>query len=315
MKEISYNAEPPIEEAKKPSRSVGSEKVHALRTYGADAGEMMVDKQISKIDIIEAEAKRRESRGEARLVHGESESSHMGAVIGGLIFLLVAGLGVGAYALFGGMPKGLVSFGTSGGILSSGSDNDAKPVAPADITIEGSPREQIIADISIAFSETSIPPDATREVRFLAGGETTRPATANEFLASAALAVPGGLTRAFGSTVDYRIHMLDRASGVIILPVRSYPDAFSGMLAWEARMPSGLVPLLSPWVDRKGLIQLELTPSGKFTDARIAATDVRILKDASGKILLVYGFPTRETLVIAATIEGFTQAARTTPAK
>lgn len=308
MKEISYEEERAPEE-KKPARSIGNEKVHALRTYGADAGEMLVHKQISKIDIIEAEAKRREERGEARLVHDETAGSHLGVFIGALVLLLVVGLGVGAYALFGGMPKNIVSFGTGGGLLSGGTrGNEPAQAEPIEITITNSPREQIIADISIAFSETTLPRDGTRTIRFLTGESSSRPAAPSEFLSAAASHVPDTLTRAFGQTFEYRIHMADRASGTIILPVRSYPDAFSGMLAWEPRMPSGLVPLLSPWVDRKGLLQLEISSSMRFSDVRIGSADARVLKDASGKELLVYGFPTKELLVIASTQSGFQHA-------
>lgn len=321
MKEIAYEGEEFKKEegeweTKKPMRSIGSEKVHPLRTYRADVEEMMVESKLTTVDIIEAETKRREDRGEKRLIHDEPEESHLGRMIFALLLLFALGLGIGAYALFGGIPKNLLS--GLGGEMSFGLDtlidtkkdtkSDTETSEPAIILITDSPREQILADISIAFGGTKLSPEMFRDVRFEEGGETKRPASVSEFLSSAALFTPSGLAQSFGATFLYRIYVLDRSSGYMILPVRSYPDAFSGMLSWEPRTPTGLVPLLSPWVDRKGLAQLELSPSMRFSDIRIGGVDARMLKDASGSELLVYGFPTKDTLIIAATSDGFRHA-------
>ena len=182
MKEISYDG-PGLEKeeeawAAKHERSTGSTKAPTVRTFRADVEDLIKEKGTTKSQIVMAEATRRESRGERRILH-EEDDSHLGRIIFLLVLVLAFGIGVGAYALLG--VKFSIPF------LNTATSTIATTTPTAEdlgILISNSPREAVLADISIAFGKTSLPADTKRQVIFMfkdASG-TARPATTADSL-------------------------------------------------------------------------------------------------------------------------------------
>ena len=102
-----------------------------------------------------------------------------------------------------------------------------------------------------------------------------------------------------------------------ILRVNSYERTFAGMLGWENRMRNDLelfypayadiIPEPEPVATTTATTTSDLIasppaltlPSQAFSDAIVANIDVRVLKDALGRTLILYGYSDKETLIIA----------------
>lgn len=104
------------------------------------------------------------------------------------------------------------------------------------------------------------------------------------------------------------------ANTCFILSVESYGDTFSGMLAWEPRMPRDLATLFAAYpVAVASSTQASSTPAVAsttplgFMDKVVANRDARTYKDAQGKTVLIYGYFNQRTLVIARDESAFTE--------
>ena len=290
MKEIDFNASG-AEEAQKKQISKP-----AVRTFRDDVQELIKERGETRTSIAFAEAARRETRGEKRFPV-EGEPSHLGRVILILVFVLAFGLGVGGYALFGNHINSLF-----------GKTATSTPLTPTtkdiEVDLTNSPREQVLADISIAFGKTFLPTGQRRTIIFMTKEEdgNSRKATKEEFFAAISVKkAPNALFRSLDSQFTYQVYSSSTLSGVILLGSRSYADSFAATLDWEVDMASELIPALDPWYDRKLLRNLE---ERKFKDELYKGVAIRSLYDLDGNSVLSYGFVNKRTLVIAGKIDG-----------
>jgi hypothetical protein len=92
----------------------------------------------------------------------------------------------------------------------------------------------------------------------------------------------------------------------MILGVNSYERTFAGMLAWEQNMDDDLAIWFPPYASlptqdasstSTPVVLLQSSPG--FVDAVVANYDVRILRDASGRSIMLYGYRGKDTLIIA----------------
>lgn len=95
-----------------------------------------------------------------------------------------------------------------------------------------------------------------------------------------------------------------------ILRVNSFERTFAGMLGWEQRMPDDLgnfYPAYGTGLDTASTTAPVITGGdGQFADAVVANHDVRILRDAYGRSLMLYGYFDKQTLIIARNEDAFT---------
>lgn len=301
MKEIEYNG--PAFKSKeerlaqqKRVRSRGSSTAPTVRTFRADVEELIQKKGTTKTQIIMAEAARREERGEHRVLH-KDDSSHLGRIIFLLMLVLAFTLGLGAYIFIG--------TNISLPFISNTSVIEEKLVTSdtINILITDSPREQILADLSITFGKTSLPQDQTREVSFKVkeADEKLRPATTKELLSALSLQTPPDeLLQSLGDTPFYGIYSKDKLMGYIQISSRSYPNTFSGMLLWESNMSQDLTPVIDPWYNRKNIKDLL---GRSFEDEHLGTIDARVLRDMEGKTVLAYTFVNKKILLITSSTD------------
>ena len=83
----------------------------------------------------------------------------------------------------------------------------------------------------------------------------------------------------------------------LVLNTRSYERAFAGMFAWEKTIVG----------DFYGLFGISKNEIGVFRDGIIDGKDVRITKDDRGKIILVYSFVNKNTIIITANRDAFSE--------
>ena len=293
MKEIAYDG-PAFDQEEKDwrkkstERSKGSAKAPTMRTFRADVEEMIEEKAPTKTQVIMAEANRREARGESRVLH--EEESHLGRIIFILVLVLAFGIGIAMYALIGTK------------ILDMTPTTPELPLSmkPLEVTLTNSPREQVMADLSIAFAKTSLATGGIRKVNFLitdASG-THNASTSDLLRATSVTPPPDGLLRSLGDEPEYGIHALTSLSGYLYLRSRAYPNTFAGMLEWETNMARDLIPTFNPLYARKNIPNLM---GRSFKDERIGGRDARVLRDVDGKALIAYTFIDKKYLLITST--------------
>ncbi len=306
MKEISY--EGPLfdkereewEKKKKPNeRSKGSNDIRPLRTYRTDVEELVQKEKTTPVQVVMAEAARREERGESRVL-SENKAGHLGWVIFSLLLVLAFGVGVGLYVLIGAkVDIPLLDTATT----TPATDQETRDALS--IAISGVQKEQIIADIAIAFEKTTLPKGESRLIRFLTKeGEEERDATTKEFLDTlfpAFDSITLALVPTLDTTIEYRVYSNGTSlSGIIRIPTRSQPATYATMLEWESTMGADLVPIMNTWYDKAYLSGLR---GRAFTDQRVAGDDVRVLYDVTERPVLAYGFANKKTLVIAGNVD------------
>ena len=273
-------------------------KIPTVRTFRNDVQDLMKEKTISRSEVAMAEAARREARGEKRFPVEEDES-HLGRLIFILFLVLAFGVGVGAYALIG------MRFSLPGMSATSTAEHSVT-VSDISISLTNSPHEQILADISIAFSKTSLPTGGSRSLVFLISEKgNEREATLSEFLeATTQNSIPNTLTSSLSNDFTYHVFSNSTLSGVLMTQTRSYPDSFATMLDFESGMARAIIPLLNPRYDRKLISRLD---GRRFKDLRIGNDDARVLYDVDGTALLAYAFVNKKTLIIAGAVDTLTE--------
>ena len=294
MKEIDYDGPSLLEESEQKNnilQHAKDSKIPVLRTFRADMQELIKTEGVTKTSIALAEAKRREDRGESRFPKDESDS-HLGRIIFILLLIFAFGLGIGIYALVGvKLPFSFMETATT----------TAEKVTTEDaiIDLSHSPREQVLADIIIAFGNTSLPPGEKRNVKFMITypNEGMHAANFSEFF-TAVVATPASdaLLSSLNPSFTYDIYSGTIMSGVITLHSRSYANTFAGLLDWEPKMAENLIPLLRPSYYRKNIVTLR---ERLFHDEKIGEFNARVLTDAEGADLLAYAFVDKKTLVLA----------------
>lgn len=297
MKEVSYEG-PGVEEA--PSwkaskeRSRGSASVSPIRTYRMDADQLLKEKKLSKVAMIMAEQKKR--RGENVTETTEAhEASHLGMIIFVLVLVIVFACGVGFYVLFR-VPEGMdAKVGTSTSTGGKVAPRSTEPALRIDIT--RSPREQVLADLRIAFQGETSSGGGVRAVAFIKKSddeEVVAPGKEVLLLLSGGVA-PGALIASLPGNLRYEITGSAQKSGVIILATDSYGSALSAMLGWEYTLKKDLALALHPDMERKDVFRDD---GGTWKDERIAGIDTRMYRDSSGRAILGYAFIDKRTLVV-----------------
>ncbi len=138
-------------------------------------------------------------------------------------------------------------------------------------------------------------------------GTATTIATTDQFFTAIGAQLPEGFTRSLSQEYFLGVHALDSTVPVLVIPVAVYERAFASMLSWEGRMNDDLAPLFTP-IPAQVVTQDGTIISRTFEDVIIQNYDVRIMKDFSGTIRLLYAFPTRDILIITESPNSFIES-------
>lgn len=176
-----------------------------------------------------------------------------------------------------------------------------------------------------ALAESASLPLASGTVRFLTIATSTEAASATEnILAALRTSAPDALVRnvnAVGSMAGVIMTKSatwqgGRQSIFFILSVAAYNETLAGMLTWEPRILTDLGTLFAPQAPATASTTAASTTVAadgsanasnvRFVDDTVANHDVRIVRDAQGRSLLLYGYWNPTTLVIARDPAAFT---------
>lgn len=115
--------------------------------------------------------------------------------------------------------------------------------------------------------------------------------------------VPTLFTETLGSLYMVGIQASDENVPFVVLHTTSYDYAFSGMLAWEKTIEEDLAPFISPGAQYTAPATTQ--SKNVFTDTVVRNFDLRVLRDETGAIRLLYGFFDRKTIIITTQVETF----------
>jgi hypothetical protein len=289
-----------------------------LHTYTEDVADEIKNSNASSFSVLAAE-----KDAPARPVAPRASVNKIIPIAAGVLLLL---LGIGA--ILGGYwymtknaPVPLVV--SSASIVVS----DAK----VPLTGTGTTLQRAFADLA-----TTDHPSDTITTVYVNVATTTRegitylPSTGGAFITQMSLSAPDILLRNIDpSSVAGIVNTSGQSRPFMILRVLSYERTFSGMLTWESTMRSSLsmfYPLYAPNIPPpqsqiastssstpKQILPIQpiftsdtTSPQNTFTDEVVSSHDARVLKDVSGRTLLIYGYADKQTLIIARNEAAFT---------
>lgn len=144
----------------------------------------------------------------------------------------------------------------------------------------------------------------TARVRDDATGELTPTRVGSTDLVRAlGLRIPTLFSQTIGPLYMVGLHIGDENIPYLVLTTDSYDHAFSGMLTWEKYMEEDLAPFMSP---NTTYTPPATTQGGNaFIDTVVRNFDVRVLRDDTGTIRLLYGFANTRTIIITTRVETF----------
>jgi len=132
--------------------------------------------------------------------------------------------------------------------------------------------------------------------------------TASEFLEAIDASVPEAFIQTLSSDYLVGLHVVDESIPFIVLTTTSYGHAFAGMLAWEQHIEENLSPFFSP--NTQATKPAITENQNGFKDTIIENIDVRVLRDGTGTIRILYAFVDRKTIVITTNVRTLLEVAQ-----
>lgn len=116
-----------------------------------------------------------------------------------------------------------------------------------------------------------------------------------QFLEKIEVRAKQSFIRSLGERYLFGVHSFDGNHGFFIFEVDFFENALSGMFDWEKILFDDLWPIL--FTSKPDTTSEEIALA-KFEDMVIKNRDTRVLRDNTGKIVLIYSFPDKNHLII-----------------
>lgn len=289
--------------------TAGSGELKPIRTYQSDVEELMQRERVSKADIALAESKRRAATAPADAAPAEPKVfrlSHAIPVIDAPRRVTVnwrfVALGGGAVAL-------LVGAGFAWRFLITQvyeMEETTEPPrqieqASGDIILQG--RESRAGFIKTVREKVEMFRIPLNEIRVLPIRIEERPVTTEELFSFLESRAPAPLVRALDAVPTVGIHGIRGNQLFLLFTVNSFDHAFDGMLAWEKTLLDELGPLFavaSPKTKLRGATTTEDILESRLIikDTVIRNKDARAAFDRDGRIVFLYSFLDKQSLLI-----------------
>ncbi len=294
-------------EAKKESGS----SIVSVHTLKDDLQNVVRDKKMSLVRAVALESEKKKGQ-EHLTAEGVALNTPRARKMMGIAFAVVVFLALAFAAYFGART-----------VFQQNAGNPQQSAAPALIFTEKTfsfPQETLTgtelkrAIISRARNAAAIQLGAiiqiipTSRAVGADGAGTEQAMSIGDFLASIETRSSPELLRALRDDFFLGLHQIvGKLSPVLIIPVNSYERAFAGMLAWEPAMNGDLSPIFTA-VSPQTTNERGVLADRQFQDELINNYDVRVLRDDSGAVQMLYSFPTRTMLIISESPYSFTEA-------
>jgi len=147
-------------------------------------------------------------------------------------------------------------------------------------------------DIRLDFIEHIYPTKEIAQPEKLGEEGLMARTTAQEFFRKLEFKMPDTLLRSLGEKFMIGIHSFNGNEPFIILTTDFFENTFAGMLVWEKFIAQDIFPLFLISAEEDILEK-------KFEDRVVKNRDLRVLTDKEGKIIILYSFYNKNTLIIA----------------
>ncbi|KKU26554.1 MAG: hypothetical protein UX39_C0008G0017 [Candidatus Magasanikbacteria bacterium GW2011_GWA2_46_17] len=264
-----------------------------LRTYQSDVEEMLKHGEGSLATIAIAENDKRIRAGLS--VEEPEKPVHTKLIIVISLSLIVLGAGTLAFLfLFRNIERDPVP-------LTEETPAIIVTDIEKDFDIKGLSRDRLLETFTDEQGQNESTLSSVVGFRLLEGkGETAEPVTASTFLKKLQTQAPDSLVRSFAPNFLFGLHILNVNHPFLIFKTGYYQNVYAGMLAWENTIIDDLGPLfIKPEVAVEAETSDQVLGRGKnFEDIVIKNRDTRALRNQSGKIVFLYSFPDKNTLII-----------------
>lgn len=305
-------------------------KLASIETYNTDVARAIRKDNVSALQIAMAEQRKQEERGSSEdVLSGNSNSWKL--KIGGIVFLIVA-VTVG-YFLWSGFFNGKNTVPTQTIKKVSQTNIQASSVIKVDqkqiIPVDG--KDAIaIKNILEKVKDDTLDPSSIREVILanqsgsdnttLSGVGTSSPVAklnTSDFLTALGTHTSTQLVRALSDNYTSGIYGSSPHEFFIIFNVKSYDNAYAGMLSWESSLEADLGDVFgrtfpkAPVVNTKNpnlmpatTTRTDITNQHVFADRIFYNKDTRFLSDVQGRTKMLYTFIDPKTLLVVSSEAG-----------
>jgi hypothetical protein len=164
------------------------------------------------------------------------------------------------------------------------------------------PKDRVARTLSSRLNDTQITVNNFYNTYLTVGtGTQKRLASTGEFIALLGLTIPDIIKRTLLPDYMIGMYMFGQNLPFVIFKTTYFENAYAGMFEWEKNLENDFKLLFRlPGYQEEGGILGELTPTTvkKFEDAVVINKDVRLIKDETGRTILLYGIVDKETVVI-----------------
>lgn len=259
-------------------------KLSSLRTIKTDMARAVKDEGLSLSKIATLQATRAHNTGE---IVGADDRSRLWVTLSVLVVLLASG---GLFYRWWQSQQAIAPTVTAPQPI-------VKALFPADVdrgidaSTLGSPNQARTALQTLASTVNAQP--GLVNLYFYKAAE---PLTFAQTVATLGLTLPDNLTRHLRDTFMLGIYDNGEIKNrFLILQTSFFDQAWSAMLDWERYMPSDLTAML----------ETTSTKQAEWSDRVVRNKDVRVARDNSGNIVMLYGFLDEQTILITRNNETF----------
>lgn len=161
-----------------------------------------------------------------------------------------------------------------------------------------------VAQMQVPLSELSLLPLRKKD-----GGDAVA-LSFEELSAALEAGTPPALARALLPPLTAGIHGIRGNQLFFLFPVTSFDNAFESMLLWERTMIRDIGPLFG--INERSVADAAATTTKEalanrltFRDVVVKNKDLRAVFDKAGKIIFLYSFPDKQSLIITTNEETF----------
>lgn len=270
----------------KPQEKNGESLQKPIRTYESDVADIFAHKKSSVISMAVAENEKKIA--EENVVENE-KPKYSPKIIMVLLSILLIGTGIiGLYFLYLNSPLVSVKIQKPVIKISSIIPPDSQKI----ISIGNAEKKQLAQLLNNAFISQDLENDKIIEfIPAITIGSTTLRLTGSQFIDKMAFDISDVFKRSLTDKWMIGIYGVeDQKLPFIIFSTDFFQNAFAGMLKWESGMPDDLDYILN---------YKEKTLRGKFNDRVVRNRDVREFINDEGKLLFLYAFIDKDTIIIA----------------
>ena len=286
-----------------------NKNISPIRTFQSDVEEMLKQGNVSLTKIAVAENEKRvRTEGFSMEPTGEPASNKTRLIISASAILILLGL----------ITLGVIYFWKNRGVTTSPQTNVAttQPLIATDsdknLNITGLTREKIIKELLKERDQDTSTLASISGIRFIEGsGANEQTVNAKIFLEKLKTRAPAELTRSLDDNFIFGFQAQSVAEPFLILKIGYYQNAFAGMLSWEKDLREDLGPLfIRPEPTQIASSSDDvLNRNLAFQDIVVKNRDTRALRDSNGKIILLYSFPDKYSIVITTNAETLQEVA------